>query len=90
MKKSRLSPLASVLIERQTEQGTELVTEYFGSSLKGGRAFAKAIQKAQADAQARKVVYMEMVMAQAVVQASVPIIHENAETDVSPDEGEPF
>jgi len=83
MKKSRLSPLTSVMIEHQTETGTELVTEYFGSSLKGGRAFAKAIAKAQADATARRVLYYEMQMAEVVVQASVPIQHENAETHVS-------
>ena len=77
---SRLSPLASVMIERKGQQGPELETEYFGSSLKGGRAFAKAIVKAQADPQALRVVYMEMVKAEAVVQASVPIIHPEAIT----------
>jgi hypothetical protein len=80
------------MIEHQTETGTELVTEYFGSSLKGGRAFAKAIAKAQADATARRVVYMEMQMAEVVVQASVPVRRENAETHVSllSGDGDPF
>lgn len=94
MRKPRLSPLVSVIIERN-QPGTiepEQVTEYFGSSLKGGRAFARAIQKAQADRQARRVVYIETERAEVTVQTSVPITHENAETDVSPtsDDWDPF
>lgn len=77
-KKPRLSPHTGVLIERDVDGQPELVTTYTGSSLKGGRALAEAIKKAQADAQARRVLYLEFVHAQPVVSVSVPILHEAA------------
>ena len=78
---SRLSPLANVMIEHQGEEGLTLVTEYFGSSLKSGRAFAKAIEKAQADRTAHRVIYIEVVNAKVVVQTSVPVIHSSVEAE---------
>lgn len=75
-KKPRRSPRAGVLIERDVDGKSELVTAYAGSSLKGGRAFAQALRSAQADQQARRVLYMELVKAQPVVLVSVPIQHE--------------
>lgn len=75
-KKPRLSPYAGVLIEREVEGKPELQTAYTGSALNSGRAFAQAIQQAQTDAAARRVLYLEFVHAKPVVQVSVLILHE--------------
>jgi hypothetical protein len=83
----RCSPSASVLIEREVQGQIELSTAYLGSSLKSGRAFARALLSAQADPLARRVLYLEFVHMQLVVQVSVPILHET--TPCLPS-GDPF
>lgn len=83
-KKPRLSPYAGVLIERQVEGKLELQTAYTGSALASGRAFAKALLSAQADPLAQRVLYLEFVHAQVVVQVSVPILHEEASRPAAP------
>lgn len=76
-KKARISPYASVLIERQVEGKPELQTAYTGSSLKSGRAFAQALLSAQTDPHVRAVLYQEFAHAQLAVSVSVPIQHES-------------
>jgi hypothetical protein len=72
----RCSPSASVLIERKVQGQIDLSTAYLGSSLKSGRAFARALLSAQADPLAQRVLYLELVHMQIVIQVSVPILHE--------------